>query len=1073
MLALWPVLAAPRRRRSDRRRRRLPPLRPAHPTAEPMPLTSPAKSTLSAIQDNWLQWDSAFQRGEEASAGIAIDDLLQAAGELGMSRLPEVCSAVLARATLSAADGGTPRARWALDMAERLDPGRPEVEFARAAVARHEAPLPRHDVGRAPTATRRLGSVPLFWRLTAENLLIWALAAVIVAGALFVALQLAAHGASLIDDIAEIVSRRRPITTAYLAALVVFILPVLVPAAWVALPLYWAILLLPYARPSERAGDRDRGGGADRDAVRCSRAQARRVAVELSAPMDATRSLEERRLYGGLIKDVERAAHSSSPTRRPRSTCSPISTRTSGQVEYARLLYQRLVEVEPLNVAAHNNIGVYYLRRRETSQAIDAPRAGGGDRRERASSPTATCGCSTATTWRSRRPSRYSRVCARSLPNGVANWFTERGPATIAVMRDGYERAPEIRARSCRAAWKPGALERGGARSRSVAPVRGAASSWRWRPCSPCCSRPLSRTARGGRADRTRPVGRWPGCPGSARCDEGRGWRAFFARAAAGGAVLLLPRLTTLGYRLPWGFNPGTIGDLGGEPRCCFSSILAAAVAARRDGGGRCGLAGASPISGIDRCCCCSPRATRAARSPSRATTCWRFASATARSSAPTRSRSRSPTVSAGSWSPPGISTAIRSRSSSRPSSRAAWSITCSPPAWCRPTRSPAACGSTPICSCCGCWAGRRATISSTRARWRASLALRPLAVEEVLVRASEEDPRLLGGTVAPLGGEVLRPLLGRRRVPCPRLARDARSGPTDDVWLTPFEDALLRSLDGLTPAQAFKKLARVSTSSDCASRCTDSARLGLVERVERRSRAGCRGAGSGVRATAAGQIAAASTARPADPPARTPSARSAEAYGCGERAVGWSELGGQLGDLSRALQLHPVGRAGRGGAGPGARRRQRAAAPSARSPGRRPSRQRLENLRLQAQERDLIGKLKTYRILYGAFPLDLRPLVDTGLVRPGDLEDSHGRGLSFEALDQGFVLGSRRRRARRPRARGPTSWSPATSCSIPTSCRIEGRPGIPPSSSWTDRSPPPPRPRLGPSAPGPFDRRE
>jgi hypothetical protein len=69
-------------------------------------------------------------------------------------------------------------------------------------------------------------------------------------------------------------------------------------------------------------------------------------------------------------------------------------------------------------------------------------------------------------------------------------------------------------------------------------------------------------------------------------------------------------------------------------------------------------------------------------------------------------------------------------------------------------------------------------------------------------------------------------------------------------------------------------------------------------------------------------------------------------------------------------------------------------------------SRQRVENLRLQAQEHDLIGKLKTYRILYGTFPLDLRPLVDTGLARPGDIEDSHGRAVVFEALDDGFVLG-------------------------------------------------------------------
>ena len=158
LLALWPALAATAQEAT---------VAASAPLAAdaPMPLTSAAKSTLSAIQDNWLQWDSAFQRGEEGSAGMAIDDLLQTAGELGMSRLPEVCSAVLARATISAADGGTPRARWALDMAERLDPGRPEVEFARAAVARHEGRYAAM-VWSELVGYTRLASVPLFWRLT-------------------------------------------------------------------------------------------------------------------------------------------------------------------------------------------------------------------------------------------------------------------------------------------------------------------------------------------------------------------------------------------------------------------------------------------------------------------------------------------------------------------------------------------------------------------------------------------------------------------------------------------------------------------------------------------------------------------------------------------------------------------------------------------------------------------------------------------------------------------------------------------------------------------------------------------
>ena len=125
ILALWPALVLAAQGEAASQEARLGGAQTSVAPDAPMPLTSPAKSTLSAIQDNWLQWDSAFQRGEESAAGIAVDDLLQAAGEVGMTRLPEVCAAVLARATISAADGGTPRAQWALDMAERLDPGRP------------------------------------------------------------------------------------------------------------------------------------------------------------------------------------------------------------------------------------------------------------------------------------------------------------------------------------------------------------------------------------------------------------------------------------------------------------------------------------------------------------------------------------------------------------------------------------------------------------------------------------------------------------------------------------------------------------------------------------------------------------------------------------------------------------------------------------------------------------------------------------------------------------------------------------------------------------------------------------
>jgi tetratricopeptide (TPR) repeat protein len=395
----------------------------------------------------------------------------------------------------------------------------------------------------------RLGATPLLRRLTAENLLIWILASVILCGTLFVSLQLAAHGAWLVEDIAEVASRKLPITSAYLAALVIVILPVLVPAAWVALPLYWAILLLPYARPSERAVVGVVALVLVASPMLLS-AQARRVAVELEVPMEAARSLEEHRLYGGLINDVGalRAEFGSLP-----AVIHLVADmhQDLGEIEYARVLYQRLIDLEPLNVSALNNIGAYYMRRRETSQAIDhLERAAAID--ERRLEPYRNL-------WVLYRDylafEEAEQVLARVravAPGRVATWFTE-GPSAIAVMRDGYDRAPEIRA-ALRAKASSRPLDSAPRPSRlrffSVGVFLAIAAA---------LAVALGRFGVGRRRGPRRridPPGRalaW--VPGLRSIHAGRGWRAFFALLIPVGTILLA-RLSTLGYRLPWGSNP-------------------------------------------------------------------------------------------------------------------------------------------------------------------------------------------------------------------------------------------------------------------------------------------------------------------------------------------------------------------------------------------------------------------------------------------------------------------------------------------------------------------------------------
>jgi hypothetical protein len=179
--------------------------------------------------------------------------------------------------------------------------------------------------------------------------------------------------------------------------------------------------------------------------------------------------------------------------------------------------------------------------------------------------------------------------------------------------------------------------------------------------------------------------------------------------------------------------------------------------------------------------------------------------------------------------------------------------------------------------------------------------------------------------------------------------------------------------------------------------------------------------------------------ARPATAPPRRPAPFvDGETSGTGARPLPATELG----DLSRAfsyilaagLAVVVLGLVLWGGSAP------RLHQPF---PWQEANRERLENLRLQAQEHDLIGKLKTYRILYGTFPIDLRPLVDSGLVRLGDVEDRHGRAIVFEALDQGFVLGLEDEGGGGNRVRPRTHFSVAGDFLLDADfIRVEGQPG-------------------------------
>ncbi len=521
----------------------------ATPILESMPLTVPVKNTLASLQENWLQWDSSFLRGDEEGARMATEDLLRVASELGMSRLPDLCFAILARASEAAAGGQTQRARWALEMAESLDPGRPETSMAVASVARRQG----HYIEMTLEQMRgylRLAGEPVLLRLSLENLLVWLLASVILCGVLFVSLQLAAYGSSLIEDLAELGCRVMPVPSAYLVALVVVILPILVPSAWIAIPFYWAVLLARYSWPRERfvlAGVL---------AVLVAtpfllEAQARRVRVEISGPLRAVRSLHQGRLYGALFKDIESLREKLGDQPAVLELVGDLQQHL-GQAEYARLLYEDLLRSEAVNIGAHNNLGVYYLQRHEMAKAIEHFERAASFDPDRLEPPH-----NLYLLYRDYLAFEEAEgilAHIRSLaPDQVAAWVRDGGPDAPLLMREGSGRLPEIRAgllAAEAASSDEGAMA---ARSSRISPliIFAVLAIALFLLLLRYGSGRLFRVTG---ADGLQRVAPW--IPGLSSLLAGHSVRAFAALFVPV-SIILLPQMTDLGYRLPWGFDPG------------------------------------------------------------------------------------------------------------------------------------------------------------------------------------------------------------------------------------------------------------------------------------------------------------------------------------------------------------------------------------------------------------------------------------------------------------------------------------------------------------------------------------
>jgi tetratricopeptide (TPR) repeat protein len=513
-------------------------------------LTVPVQRALQQLQEQWLQWISATNAER---SGEVVDDLLATSRQLGMSRLPDLSLGALVQAVTAAQDNDFRRAEWALAAAERLDPGRPETSFARSRVA-WLAGRPFAALGNLIDGYRRALGLPLERSLLFQALVFWLLCLLLATGGLFVAVQMATKGGALLHDVAGALGRKLPPTGARAAAVVALVWPLALPYGLAWLILYWSLLLWGYGSKSERA-------------VAIAlwlilgitpfviAEQQRRIATTLSPPVHAMVSLDQGRLYGGLFTDlgVLRSRLPESPA--VKHLLADVH-RTFGQWELARGLYRQVLEKEPENAAALLNLGVYFFYKGDFGNAIPL------FRKAAAADPTSAAAYfnlsqAYSESYLFEDMGAAQRQARQIDPERVEAWLGRDEKQRIVVMAGGLARTQEIRRELLANRSSLASLDlvrRSLTAILAVGLVLLALALHVARRRSGYAAVPADWRLGYGRAAGWRRVL----LPGVASLEGGEGLRAFLALLIPAG-LFLIPVGERLGYRVPWGYDPGTL----------------------------------------------------------------------------------------------------------------------------------------------------------------------------------------------------------------------------------------------------------------------------------------------------------------------------------------------------------------------------------------------------------------------------------------------------------------------------------------------------------------------------------
>jgi len=193
------------------------------------------------------------------------------------------------------------------------------------------------------------------------DFVLWVLLVLMVTAALFVAVQMAVKGSSLLRDLRGALTGRLPPGVATALALAILFGPLALPGGLLWALLLWSALLWGYQSLSERIVT-----GLVWVIVAIApvvaAGQQVRIALEQSPPLRALASFGEGRLYGTFFSDLQ-VLRSVLGTDAAALELLGDVHRTLGQWEVARTHYRQVLEAEPDNVAVLINFGAYSFRK--------------------------------------------------------------------------------------------------------------------------------------------------------------------------------------------------------------------------------------------------------------------------------------------------------------------------------------------------------------------------------------------------------------------------------------------------------------------------------------------------------------------------------------------------------------------------------------------------------------------------------------------------------------------------------------------------------------------------------------